>query len=51
MALNKEKEKMVVHRGRHDSGRIGKKVTKNDVKRTRRIEGKNIIKNELKGIV
>ena len=51
MALNKEKEKMVVHRGRHDSGRIGKKTTKRDVTRTRRLEGKNIIKKELKGVI
>ena len=51
MALDKAKEKMKTHRGRHDSGRMGKSVTKNNVTKTRRIESKNIIKKELKGIV
>ena len=50
MALNKEKE----HSGkrhtagkRSDSGRMGKRVTKADVKRTRRREEKRIIRKEI----
>ena len=50
MAMEKEKEhsgKRHTSGKRSDSGRMGKRITKVNVKRTRRINDKEIIKEEL----